>query len=530
MIGVFIPQVKNNGTFYMVINRAPKTIKIHKQLINKEFTEKHGNILIFISKQSSDKKWPDFPHSSLLFERWQRCGGKSKTSTILETDLPNRAGNHLTLAMVDSKSDTFSLLKLARDCTAKHTPLSPSTLSIMLVGFDHAQQQKLGEAALSAVLAANHQLPEFKKSSASDKSSASKATPLKTIHLYGMEARINSKRILAESKGCELARSLTMLPPNKLTPGEYRKKINQLARQHGWKVNTLDSKTLKQKKAGAFLSVVQGSAKDDAAIVHIRYTPITTSTAKKTRQPTLALVGKGICYDTGGINLKPAKHMFGMHEDMGGSAVALGTLLTLSELQVPFQIDCWLALAENHIGPKAYKQNDIITAANGLNIEITHTDAEGRMVLADTLHFASKLKPSLIIDYATLTGACVYSLGTRYSGIFSNREEVYSSLIKAGKDSGERVWPFPMDDDYAEALQSDIADIKQCTLDGEADHILAAQFLKRFVNDRPWLHIDLSACNNKGGLAHIPGDTTGFGVRYSTNLLLDQNIMNEVKS
>jgi leucyl aminopeptidase len=228
------------------------------------------------------------------------------------------------------------------------------------------------------------------------------------------------------------------------------------------------------------------------------------------------------------MNLKTSRHMHGMHEDMEGSAVALGTLLALTRLKAPFAIDCWLALAQNHIGPRAYKQNDVVTACNGTTIEVIHTDAEGRMVLADTLALAAREKPRLIIDYATLTGTCVYALGTRYSGAFTNRDALTPAIIAAGRESGERVWPFPLDDDYDQALESGIADIKQCTLEGEADHILAARFLKRFVADRPWLHIDLSAGNSKGGLAHIPTDVTGFGVRFTLNLLLDRNILRQV--
>ena len=248
--------------------------------------------------------------------------------------------------------------------------------------------------------------------------------------------------------------------------------------------------------------------------MHLRYQP--NPRPKKT----LALVGKGLCYDTGGINLKPAKFMYGMHEDMAGSAVALGTLIALSRLKVDYAIDCYLALAVNDIGPNGYRPNDVITASNGTTIEIIHTDAEGRMVLADTLAIASKARPDLLIDYATLTGSCVAALGTTYSAAFSNRDEFHNDIIEAGRRSGERVWPFPQDKDFDQALKSKIADIKQCTIGGGPDHILAARFLDRFVdNNVPWLHIDLAAGNNKGGLAHIPTDTTGFGVRFTVDLL-----------
>lgn len=312
-----------------------------------------------------------------------------------------------------------------------------------------------------------------------------------------------------------------MLPSNMLTPSDYLKRVRQLANENKWKLEFYDITHLKKQKAGAFLAVAQGSPTEDAGIVRLHYMP-----AISTRKNKLILVGKGICYDTGGVNLKSANYMFGMHEDMQGSAVALGTLLALTRLKVNFPVECWMALAMNHIGPKAYKPNDVITASDGTTIEIVNTDAEGRMVLADTLVMASKQKPKLIIDYATLTGACIYSLGKAYSGIFTNKDELIPKLVEAGRDSGERVWPFPMDEDYDKSLESDIADVKQCSRESGADHILAARFLQRFVkNNTPWIHIDLASSNRKGGLAHIPTDTTGFGIRYTLNLLLDKKIL-----
>jgi len=184
-------------------------------------------------------------------------------------------------------------------------------------------------------------------------------------------------------------------------------------------------------------------------------------------------VGKGIFFDTGGHNLKPAKYMHGMHEDMNGSAVCLGILLAATELKLPLNIDCWLAIAQNHISPQAYKQNDIVTALNGTTIEIMHTDAEGRMVLADTLTLAARNKPDVMFDFATLTGSMHVALGSRYSGVLANRADLLTQAIEAGKASGERVCAFPLDEDYEAALDSKIADIKQCTLDGEADHGVA---------------------------------------------------------
>jgi leucyl aminopeptidase len=294
--------------------------------------------------------------------------------------------------------------------------------------------------------------------------------------------------------------------------------VERLAREQGWAATFLDEAQLRGRRAGAFLAVSQGSANRDAGILHLRHLP-----GAKGAKPQLALVGKGICFDTGGVNVKSARYMHGMHEDMAGSAVALATFLALSLLDVDFPVDCWLALAENHIGPNAYKPNDVVTASNGTTIEVIHTDAEGRMVLADTLALASRTRPRLILDFATLTGACVHALSTRYSGALTNRDALLPAILAAGRDSGERVWPFPMDADFDEDLESRAADIKQCSLENEADQILAARFLSRFVGEEiDWVHVDLSAANRKGGLGAIATDVTGFGVRFALQFTLDQ--------
>jgi len=208
-----------------------------------------------------------------------------------------------------------------------------------------------------------------------------------------------------------------------------------------------------------------------------------------------------------------------MHEDMNGSAVALGTLLAATRMKLPINIDCWLAISRNDISPRAYHQNEVVRALNGTTIEVMHTDAEGRMVLADTLTLAARGKPDLIVDYATLTGSMHVALGDRYSGIFATSDELAAQAVAAGRAAGERVCAFPQDDDYDSALDSKIADIKQCTLDGEADHILATRLLKRFVGATPWIHVDLSAHSSKGGLGAVASDATGFGVGWTLELL-----------
>lgn len=470
-----------------------------------------GTNLIFLLDAAFDTK--RLPYGAALQQRLKVARHKLSDGPF-HTLVPNALGTQVSLLLIDPAQSSFELLTQARKTVAKHRHPQPTRLVLACFGLDPKQAERGCEAVIASALAADFSMPDYK-------SKRDPRTRLKQIHIYGHKSNRGYERTVAEAVGNNLARFLTALPPNELTPGNYRQRVLKLARTYSWKTEFLDIKKLKSLKAGAFLAVAQGSPEADAGILHLRYTP-----KKKTNKPALALVGKGICFDTGGTNLKPARYMHGMHEDMEGSAVALGTLLALTELKVDFPVDCWLALAQNHIGPKAYKQNDIVTAANGMSIEIIHTDAEGRMVLADTLTFASRAKPRLILDYATLTGSCVGALSTRMSGAVTNRMDLVPTVIAAGWQSGERVWPFPLEKDFHKALKSDIADMKQCTLDSDADHILAASFLRKFIDaDLPWIHIDLSAGNHKGGLAHIPTDITGFGVRFSLNLLLDQKVL-----
>lgn len=468
-------------------------------------------LVLIVPDSEGPSAWGQFPYKGLLGERFQRAKQRQAAIHPFATDLPNDIGTHVSIWPLKTELSPFEMLGLARKIARHALARGGHQLSIQYQKLPLSQHKPLTDAIVSALYAASWPMTDFKTGKKHPKA-------IKRLQLYGLKHSIDISRSVATAEGTNIARELTQLPPNVLTPANYRKRLRQLAGHYGWQHRFYGQAQLAQKNAGAFLAVLQASDKPQGGLVHLRYQP----TGRKTGKP-LALVGKGLCYDTGGVNLKSAKYMYSMHEDMEGSAVALGTLIALTRLKVNFAVDCWLALAVNDIGPKAYRPNEIITASNGTTIEVIHTDAEGRMVLADTLAIACQAKPALIIDYATLTGSCIAALGTAYSGAFTNREELHSDIIAAGRSSGERVWPFPQDKDFDDALKSKVADVKQCTLDGGPDHILAARFLNRFVDETvPWLHIDLAAGNNKGGLAHISTDTTGFGVRFSIDLLMDQ--------
>ncbi len=452
----------------------------------------------------------ELPERELWLKLLKRkdCKVEELAKSPLATDLAD--GTRVALAMIDPAKPRFERLTTLRKAAMLLLDETPKALDIVPLGVD---DDMLADA-LYVALVNGVPLPQQKKKM---------PTALKEITLpcrtVANEASADFSQAIALARANLLARELTALPPNLLDPAHYRQRLRALAKEKQFAIEEFDFRKLKKMGAGAFCAVAQGSdanGKSDegggAAIVHLSWRPKQTTKC-------VALVGKGICYDTGGHNLKPAKYMAGMHEDMNGSAVALAILCAAAELKLPVAIDCWLAIAKNHLSPSAYAQGDIVKALDGTTIEVVHTDAEGRMVLADTLALAAKRTPQLMIDFATLTGSMTNALGTRYSGVFASSDELAIQAVAAGRASGERVCVFPQDADYESALDSKVADIKQCTLDGEADHILAARFLGRFVGKTPWLHMDLSASNCSGGLGAVATDTTGFGVSWGIALL-----------
>ena len=459
------------------------------------------HVLILFAKSKSLPT--SVPHGELLAAVLKRRG--MKADELAKTPISANAenGSLVAWAMLDFKKDSFTLQTQIRKALQLLLDEHPKSISLVVLG-DKAHCKRAAELAVYGAWVNGAPLPAKKKKD--------ERKPLQNIELVGYVDKNNFDDIKAMSAGNLLCRELTVLPPNELTPGQYRAQIKKLSQENNWKHEEFDMKALRKMGAGAFIAVAQGSDAEDAAIVHLSYKH------PKAKQ-TIALIGKGICFDTGGHNLKPSRYMHNMHEDMNGSAVVLGILLAATQNKLPVNLDCWLALAQNHISPKAYKQNDIVTALNGTTIEVMHTDAEGRMVLADTLTLASRGKPDLMIDFATLTGSMAMALGARYSGVLGNCDELLQRAVSVGKQSGERLCVFPLDDDYEAALDSKVADIKQCTLDGEADHILATRFLKRFVADTPWLHVDLSASRCEGGLGITATEVTGFGVAWGLGML-----------
>jgi leucyl aminopeptidase len=458
-------------------------------------------------------------------QRWQELNARStpRSGTVRSTTLANRHQTLAVLGYMGAEASHFERLTLAGRLLRESASRGAETLGLAALSASKGRKTSPEaaaaslEALLAAALGQAFSLPNFRSGKRDERR-------IKSIFLAD-SGDLDVRYAAASSRGTNLARWLTALPPNILDARSYRGAIAELARGNGLSLRWLDERALKRAGANAFLSVSAGSAQSTAGIAHLRYRP---ARRKSTQSPDVALVGKGILFDTGGINLKTHKSMLDMHTDMSGSAVALATLLALAELRAPIAADAWLAIAQNDIGPKAYRPQEVVRACNGVTIQVIHTDAEGRMVLADTLALASRTRPRFMLDFATLTGACVYALTERMSGVLTNTPALVPKLVEAGRSSGERVWNFPFDADYDSELESKVADIVQCAVDGKGDQILATRFLSRFVPENlPWAHVDLSSATRSGGLGHINTDITGFGVRYALDLILKQNILEE---
>jgi len=479
--------------------------------VDSKALEPVDQLLLILPTRAPASLWRKIPHGAKLQALLKKRAAGDVPA--LTTRLSNKRQTLVVAAKLAADADAFAQLTFARKLVAAATTEKAGTLGILVLGFERDTRHALCQAAVAAALAAGFNLPQFKSETAPE--------VIRSIRVLGLDEKIDLSRTIAEASGNNLARWLTALPPNKLDAVNYAVMLKDLARDQGWQYKRFTTKDLQKLGAGAFLAVAQGNDNDSASIVRLRYRP-----GKSNAAPNLSLVGKGIIFDTGGTNLKPFSSMLDMHGDMQGSAVAVGTLLAISKLKLPLAVDAWLAISENRTGPSAYKSQDVITAANGKTIQTIHTDAEGRMVLADTLTLASREKPQLMIDYATLTGSVINAITTRYSGVFTNRSDWHPRLKRVGRNCGERVWPFPIGKEFLEDLKSDTADIQQCSAKGHADHILAGSFLAEFIeNDTPWVHIDLAASNHKGGLAHVPTEVTGFGVRYTLSLILDDHIL-----
>ncbi len=367
-------------------------------------------------------------------------------------------------------------------------------------------KKQLLKGIVEALFLANYSFDKYKHAT-----KKSQPTPLEQACLIGIDPKdkklVEKGKIIAD--GVNLTRDLVNNNADDETPQNLAKVAKSFEKiSSKIKVDVFDKKRIQKEKMGLLLAVNRGSDKHPAFII-IEYSGNPSSKDRS------VIVGKGITYDTGGLSLKPSASMDTMKSDMSGSAAVIGTMYTIAKLNLKVNVTCLVPSTENSIGPASYKPGDVYVGMNNKSVEVTNTDAEGRLILADALSYAvKKIKPNRIIDVASLTGACVVALGEEIAALISNNEKLSDKLENAAKRTGDHVWKLPLFKEYKKLLKSEIADIKNCSMGGKGGTLTAALFLEEFVDNVEWAHLDIAgpAFLSKPKGLH-PTFATGVGVR-----------------
>ncbi|GAB4333952.1 MAG: leucyl aminopeptidase [Candidatus Abyssubacteria bacterium] len=393
--------------------------------------------------------------------------------------------------------------------------LESALSSLHLHTIKDAAPRQIGQAIAEAAMLGLYRFSKYKTEKEVLKEESKKLKSLllperDSARRREMQKGADDGRAIATAVG--YARDMVSEPAGVLTPSEMANRVKALARKHGFKCTVLTPERIRQLKMGAFLAVAQGSHQPPRLIV--------LEHNGGSGKP-LALVGKAITFDSGGISIKPAENMEEMKHDMAGGAAVIGAICAASMLKLPVNLVGIVPSTENLPGGGAYRPGDVLRSMAGLTIEVISTDAEGRLILSDGLSYALRYKPAAVIDLATLTGACVIALGHVNTGLMGNDENLMEKIKAAAKQTAEKVWPLPLDDEYLEQIKSDIADVKN--VGGRpAGTITAGLFLKKFVGDTPWAHLDIAGTAwTKKDLPYCPKGATGVGVRLLTQLARD---------
>ena len=340
-----------------------------------------------------------------------------------------------------------------------------------------------------------------------------KLWPVEEVILLSPADTTEADRGRVTANGINLARELVEIPANDLGPEEFAMRAAQEGAAAGLEVEVLDEEALAQMGAGALLAVGQGSERPPR-MVRLSWVP-----DEPVGGDHLFLVGKGITFDTGGLSLKPANSMEKMKYDMGGAATMLGAITAIGRLRPSVRVSCLLAMAENMPSGKATRPGDIITALNGKTIEVINTDAEGRLVLADALTYATRLGATHIVNAATLTGAVTVALGGVRVALLGNDKNLSDTIALHGRNCGERFWPLPMDPEYLDAMKGDMSDLRNASAERSAGTITAGKFLEQFVDGTPWAHLDIAGtCWVEKPQPHCGKGASGVAVRTLVRL------------
>ncbi len=376
-------------------------------------------------------------------------------------------------------------------------------------------REDTAQTIVEGVLAADFETDKYKTDKKNDKN-------IETVLVAGYsdaeraagEKGLSKGRIIADAQN--FARDLINEPSNKLTPRILAQKAEAMAREAGLAVEILDEKKIADLKMGALLSVAQGSVEPPRMIM-ITYSPPNA----KPGAPVIGLVGKAVTFDTGGISIKPSEGMEKMKYDMAGGATMIGVMRALAALKPGVKVICVVPSTENMPGGKAQKPGDIQTAMSGKTIEVLNTDAEGRLILADGVHYAKQLGATHLVDAATLTGAIVVALANVNVGVFGSDQPFTDKLLASAKAAGEKMWQMPIDDDYREFIKGTVADIQNIGSGKGGGAITGAMFIKEFTGDTPWIHLDIAGTAwNDDAKPWLAKGPTGVALRTLVHLVL----------
>jgi leucyl aminopeptidase len=394
--------------------------------------------------------------------------------------------------------------------------LGLQSFSSQLLGADLARisPRDAGQAAAEGILLGTYRFVRYKTDPLESKKELREVTLVEPEpkRIVEIQMGVTRGRVIAEATN--YARDLCNSPSNVVTPSRLASEAKTLAAEYGLRLQVFERRELEEMGMGAFMGVARGTQEPPKLIV-LEY-----SGGKKAGKP-VALVGKSVTFDSGGISLKPAEKMEQMKYDMSGGAAVLGTLKVAAQLKIPINLVGILPATDNMPGGTAIHPGDVVKTLSGKTVEVINTDAEGRLCLADALAYATRYKPAAVIDLATLTGACVVALGNYAIGLLGSDSKLSNQIKKAGEATGERVWELPLWPEYEEQIKSDVADLKN--VGGRpAGTITAAAFLKHFVGDYPWVHLDIAGTAwNEQDRPYIPKGSTGVGVRLLVQFLID---------
>jgi len=450
--------------------------------------------------------------------------GKSQQTVLFHTQGKVRAKRVLLVGLGKKQHARLDTVRQAMGIAAKRvrqagvrtfaTPLHGLTLP-------RTSRVDLAQAMVEGAILGCYQFNLYRSEKNSEPKDLTRMTLVEVRAQHLSEIKEGIRRGLASAEATGFVRDLCNHPSNVMTPARIAAEAKAIGKEHGVRVKILEQRDAAKLGMGAFLGVARGSHEPPKFII-LEYRG-TGGARRNGRNPKpIVLVGKTITFDTGGISLKPAENMEQMKADMTGGAEVLATVRAASRLRLPLHVIGILPATENMPGGRAIKPGDILTALSGKTIEVQNTDAEGRLILADGLAYATRLKPAAIIDVATLTGACMVALGQFAVGMFSNNDTLKKRVQEAGDKAGERVWEMPLWDEYFEQLRSDVADMRNIGGRG-GGMITAAIFLSKFVGDWPWVHLDIASTDwSERERAYIPKGPTGIGTRLLIQYLIDQ--------